>query len=395
MEDPAGRPAEARVLGHATDEKEVRGPKAEARMWDLDLEGRIKKLTWWWWWWLFFFPDPDDPRRTRQLMILWSTKYTDWIKVDYFDWTPRGDIVRDMDGDKGTLRFNGMTAAWWYDGRRMFDPMVLEPNDFVVNRDGSQGMVNPQSPHDLRLSGGPERYALEIDMPKDGHGFHLEMTPWTPFMSEHRYRANAYTKKYSYNIMRIYGMNVSGRYTVDGEEVDAVGSTAYFQKVRVNAPAVPWYWCVLHTERGDYLDYFMPHLGPTWWRRTEKPRSRLDWGDVFLNRSLQFWEEDAGKLHKFKRLRISKTFTDEDHPVFTVKGENAEGSIELELEAYTRAYWRFEQPWFAGLRRSILYYNEYPIQVNRFALRADSDYTVLEDLGWTRGNCEHTWGKLL
>ncbi len=364
-------------------------------MWDLDLEGRIKKLTWWWWWWLFFFPDPDDPRRTRQLMVLWSTKYTDWIKVDYFEWTPKGEIVREMAGDRGTLRFNGMTAAWWFDGRRMHDPLVLEPSDFVVTRDGAQGMVDPRSPRHLRLSGGPDGYALEIDMPEDGHGFHLEMTPWTPFMSEHRYRANAYTRKWSYNIMRIYGMNVSGTYMVDGEEVDAAGSTAYFQKVRVNAPAIPWYWCVLHTERGDYLDYFMPHLGLTWWRRTERPRSRLDRGEFMVNRSLQFWEEDAGRLHKFRKVRISKFFTDEDLPIFHVRGQNAEGTIELELEAYSRAYWRFEQPWFAGLRRSILFYNEYPIQVNRFELRAGSDHTTLEDLGWTRGNCEHTWGKLL
>jgi hypothetical protein len=371
------------------------GPPAEARMWDLDLEGRIKKLTWWWWWWLFLFPDPEDERRTRQLMILWSTKYTDWIKVDHFDWEPEGDIERRASGDDVDLRFNGMTAAWWYDGLRMFDPVILEPNDFTVQRRGRDGGLDPGSAHDLRLSGNPDRYQLDIDLPEDGHAFHLEMTPWTPFMSEHRYRANAYTKKYSYNILRIYGMHVDGTYKVDGEEVDAAGSTAYFQKVRVNAPAVPWYWCVLHTERGDYLDYFMPHIGLQMLRTGKGPRSRLDGGELMLNRSIQYWDEGAQRLHKWKRVRMSKTFTDLDHPVFHVKGENADGTIELELEAYTRAYWRFEQPWLGGLRRSILYYNEYPVQVNRFEMVAGSERTTLEDLGWTRGNCEHTWGKLL
>ncbi|NOQ53570.1 MAG: hypothetical protein GQ558_03070, partial [Thermoplasmata archaeon] len=113
MAEPQGQPEEGRPRGHPTDAKEVMGPEAEALMWDLDLEGVHKGLTWWWWWWLFFFPDPDDPRRTRQLMILWSTKYTDQIKVDYFNWTPKGEIDRRVQGDDIDLGFNGMTAAWW------------------------------------------------------------------------------------------------------------------------------------------------------------------------------------------------------------------------------------------------------------------------------------------
>jgi len=385
----------ARPAGHPTDEKEVLGRPAEETMWDLDLEGRHKGLTWWWWWWLFFFPDPDDARRTRQLMILWSTKYTDWIKVDYYDWTPEGDIKRDVRGGDIDLAFNGMTAAWWFDGRRMVDPVVLEPNDFRVEKRGADGTLDPGSDKVLRLSGRPGHYHLEIDMPDDGHAFHLDMKDWNPFMSEHRYRANSYTRKYSYNILRIYGTRVSGTYVVDGETVDAEGSTAYFQKVRVNAPAVPWYWTVLHTERGDYLDYFFPHVGPQMWRKTERPTSRWDWGDILLNRSLQFWEQDAGRLHKFKKLKIRHRVTDEGLPVFNVHGENPEGTIDLELEAYARAYWRFEQRRRWGFIKPILYYNEYPTQVNDFRLRAGSTYTTLDDLGWTRCNTEHTWGKLI
>ena len=395
MAEPQGQPEESRPRGHPTDAKEVMGPEAEALMWDLDLEGVHKGLTWWWWWWLFFFPDPDDPRRTRQLMILWSTKYTDQIKVDYFNWTPKGEIDRRVQGDDIDLGFNGMTAAWWFDGRKMIDPVILEPNRFKVSKRGADGVVDPQSPKDLRLSGRPGRYRLDIEMPEDGHAFHLDMLDWTPFMSEHRYRANAYTKKYSYNILRIYGNRVEGTYKVDGEEVDAAGSTAYFQKVRVNAPAIPWYWTVLHTERGDYLDYFFPHIGPQLARKTEEPKSRWDWGDVMINRSLQFWDEGRQRLFKFKKPKIKHRVTDEGLPVFNVLGRSDEATIELELEAYARAYWRFEQPKRFGFAKSILYYNEYPTQVNRFRLQVGSEVTDLADLGWTRCNTEHTWGKLI
>jgi hypothetical protein len=373
---------------------EVTGPGAEARMWDLNLEGRIRKLTWWWWWWLFFLPDPEHPGRTRQLMILWSTKYTKWKKVMDQVWRPQRDIDRVVDEDGVRLAFDGMTAAWWWDGRKMHDPLILEQDDFTVEGKGGEGLLNPHSPLDLRLQGSPQGYRLDISMPKEGHEFHLKMRPWTDFMSLHRFRANNFTKKYSYNILRIYGSKVSGSYLAHGEEVDATG-TAYFQKVRVNAPGAPWYWCVLHTERGDYLDYFLPHLGLTIFRQKERPKSWLDRGEYMLGKSLQFWEEEAQFLHKFKRVRIRKTFTDDDLPVFHVHGENDQGTIELELESYARAYWRFEQPWLGGLRRSVLFYNEYPIEVRRFELTRGSRRISLDDLGWVTGNCEHTWGKLL
>ena len=81
--------------------------------------------------------------------------------------------------------------------------------------------------------------------------------------------------------------------------------------------------------------------------------------------------------------------------MFNVRGRSDEATIELELEAYTRAYWRFEQPKRFGFAKSILYYNEYPTQVNRFRLQVGSEVTSLEDLGWTRCNTEHTWGKLI
>jgi hypothetical protein len=380
---------------YRTEAREVMGPAAEALMWDLDLEGVLPRLTWWWWWWLFFLKDPQDPRRTRQLMILWSTKHTKWIKINDYLWEPRRDVERVVDGGDARLSFDGMTAAWWYDGRRMHEPLLLERGDFEVVKEGQEGTLDPRSPHGLRLSGGPGRYRLDISMPERGHAFHLEMTPWTPFMSQHRYRANRYTRKWSYNILRIYGSRVTGRYLVDGKEVDAAGGTAYFQKVRVNAPAPPWYWCVLHTERGDYLDYFIPYVGPGVLRSTDRARSWLDHGEWKVGRSLQFWEEGAQRVHKFKRTRIRKTFTSDDMPVFHVSAENAHGSIDLELEAYSRAYWRFEQKYLGGLGRSILYYNEYPSQLNRFELVVDGRRTTLEDLGWTAANCEHTWGKLL
>jgi hypothetical protein len=59
--------------------------------------------------------DPDSPDRTKQLMILWSTKYTKDIKIMDKKWSVRQ--VPAWDG--AVLKFNGVTAAWWYDNQKM------------------------------------------------------------------------------------------------------------------------------------------------------------------------------------------------------------------------------------------------------------------------------------
>ena len=56
-------------------------------------------------------------------------------------------------------------------------------------------------------------------------------------MSTAREATATYLGSLGYDILRLHGTKVSG--TIDGEEVNG---TAYFQKVCVQAPSVPWYW---------------------------------------------------------------------------------------------------------------------------------------------------------
>ena len=83
--------------------------KPYRNMWVLKTDDMIPNLTWWWWWWLFFVKDPENPERTKQLMILWSTKYTDDIYVMDHHWKCKQFPT--WEGD--ALKFNGMTCAWW------------------------------------------------------------------------------------------------------------------------------------------------------------------------------------------------------------------------------------------------------------------------------------------
>ena len=360
--------------------------------------------SWFWWFWLFFIHDENTARtgKCRQLMILWSTKDCDRIKVNDHPWERKLDISEhelpsgagEWAGGKET-RFGGMTAAWYYDGRRMHDPFVLEENDFTVHRNagGERGELLPSSPNTLNLRGDPNKYEMDIRL-KDWD-MHFSMTPWNGFLSKQRYKAAHYIGRYGYNILRIYGSKLAGTIVHGGKREEVAGS-AYFQKVMVNAPATPWYWGTFHIEDGSYIDYFNPHIGPPMRRRTESPRSRWDWGELGLSRHMQYYDAGEDRVYEMRKLKVRKQWNAEGLPIFDVLGRSKDGGTELKLRAasYARAFWRFEQR-YLGWFTSILHYNEYPVELQSLEFRSGPKRLKLDDLGSVTGNCEHTWGKLL
>ena len=361
--------------------------KPYENMWVLKTDNNIPNLTWWWWWWIFFIRDPERPGKTKQLMILWSTKYTDEIKVMDKKWSVK-KLPTDEDG---ALRFNGMTAAWWFDGKTMKDPCVLEEMDFEVRHDGDNGELKPvMAGADYRFFGGPDKYTVNV---KDkANDFHFEMTPWNDYLQKHRFNENSYTKKYSYDIMKIYGMKMTG--TIDGKPVDG---TAYLQRVTVNAPAPTWYWGLVHCGDGSFIDYFQPFVGPQTFRTKEKIQSVADWGDVPFSRSIHFYHKGSDREFTFKKRAVKiRHALDGDLPIFDIWGKDKEKEFHLKLRAYSRAFWRFQQK-KRFLMNSILYYNEFPATVEEFSFRTLDGSVVVnkEDLGFTASNFEHSWGKLI
>ena len=369
------------------------------RVWNLNLSEKLRGLTWWWWWWIFFIENPDDPEHPRQLMILWSTKNCKKIRVMDFEWKKRMEILRDIEPHTGEkrLRFNGMTAVWYYDGKKMHDPFLLKESDFLV-RFKNSGELLPQTEEDLRFYGGPREYTVRVQHLEMGLDFSFNLTPWSDFLSTPRYAFRHYIGRYGYNILRFYGMKLNGT-IISPRGNENIRGTAYFQKVMVNAPSVPWYWVVLHSEKGHYIDYFMPHIGLQMLRRTVKPRSILDRKGIPLSRTIQFYDPETDTLHRFKRMTLRKEFIKkpewkEELPVFHVRGENSAGeTIRLVVESYSRAYWRFQQK-FWGIFSSILYYNEYPAVVREFEFKGKHERIRKEEIGKMVGNAEHAWGFL-
>ncbi len=351
--------------------------------WGLKFDNMLPGLSWYWWWWIFFIENPENPVRPKQLMILWSTKYTDDITINDEPWSVRKLPKWNDD----VLKFNGMTAAWWYDGKEMHDPIVLKKMDFEVRKGELHPLCNGA---DYRFFGTPDKYRVNII--DDRYDFRLQLTPWNDYLQKHRFRENYYTKKYSYNILKIYGMKLKG--VIEGKKATGSG---YFQRVNVNAPATPWYWGLVHCRNGSFIHYFNPFIGPQMFRSKRKQCSKLDWGDISLSKSILFYHRESNTEYNFdkKDVKLSHCF-EGAHPVFHIQGDDNEKSIHMVLKAYSRAKWRFQQPRKHGMK-SILYYNEYPAVLKHFKFeKKDGTLRVeKEGLGKTYANFEHTWGKML
>ncbi|MEM2899632.1 MAG: hypothetical protein QXT63_02465 [Thermoplasmata archaeon] len=386
------------------------GKDPYSNMWILNTTEKIKNLTWWWWWWIFFIDNPIDKKHPRQFMILWSTKNCNRIKVMDHLWTPKKPIkILMADGGKALyanepnanllgenrMEFNGMTAAWWFDGKKMHDPYILEESDFYTKWVGDEGILVPESKEGniYTFEGNTKNYKVHIKFKKGEFLFNME--PWNEFMSKHVYNVRHYTKKMGYNILKIRGMKLSGFIDENGKKEEIAGS-AYFQRLMVNAPAVPWYWGIFHIEDGSYIDYMFPFIGPQMFRNTEKPRSILDWGDIKLSKSVEYYVAETGKLYNLKLGSVKKEFSKDNLPIFLVEGHDKQNKVKLKmrLEAYSRAYWRFEQK--NSIKSRIFFYNEYPVVMTDFSF-VDNETGLkksLDDLGKVVGNCEHSWGRL-
>ncbi len=375
-------------------------------LWDVDTHQIEEGRTWWWWWWIFFFKDPKHPTRTRQAMILHSTKNADIVRVLDHTWRRRHRLRRSErdaagGGKDRLLQFHGMSAAWFFDGEKMYDPFLLQDLEFeaVEHPDGS-GHLRAAGRPDLEMAGDGTRYSVGVADDAGDTRLEFRMTPWSPWLSEHRYTRSQFTRKWSYDILKIHAMRMEGTLSTKGGGTENIEGTAYFQKVRVNAPSVPWYWLVLHAENGMYIGYFQPNIGPQMWRRTARQRSVVDrwwWGEYKMSSSLEIYDPETGFMHTLKKFRLRHHYPKgSDYPIFTVEGTGPTARTRMELATYSRATWSFAQRHLGGLVTSRLYYNEYPAELTKFEfqdLRTGRRVTR-QDLGFVAANCEQTWGKL-
>lgn len=355
-------------------------------VWDIDRSHEVKRRTWWWYWWIFYFKNPANPLKPRQLMVLWATRNAKKVYVNGEKWFNNEGIHR----GNGEVRFQGLSAGWYYDGSKMYDPLFQVSAPVRTFWNDRHGEVITEDRIHSRFFYDDMTYHLEL---KDrGMNINIEMTPWTAELSRAVPTGRQYLGNLGYKMYKIRGMKASGTIAHLGKTVEADG-TAYFQKVRINSPTSPWYWAAFHGENGEFMDYFIPHMGLPALRRGLRHRSVFDRGEWHLSNSFEFYDPRENRYHKLKGIKIERRY-ENDLPIFTLSGSDGNTRLKAELTTYSRAYWVVKQP-LLGIFSTTLVYNEYPAIMTEFALKygsgGDREIT-LSDIGSMVGNCEHAWG---
>jgi len=205
----------------------------EKRVFDIKNEN-LSRGAWWWWWWIFFFDNPKNPERPRQLMILWSAKNTKKINCNGLDI----EIENVRDGSV----LDGAVAAWYFDGEKMHHNFLLEQCKIKI---GEKEMVSESRiPTSFSVNG-------KKSVVKIGNDFEFvaEANRKDDF-ARPRHHSNNFVGEKGYSIMKVNHTDLKG--SIKGKPI---GGSAYFQRVFVNAPAVPWYWGIFHFENGGILTY--------------------------------------------------------------------------------------------------------------------------------------------
>ena len=172
-------------------------------------------------------------------------------------------------------------------------------------------------------------------------------------------------------------LNLTG--TVNGEKTNGF---AYFQRVFLNAPALPWYWGIFHFKKSAALTYFKIHMG------------RIT-GELPLKKDIEFYFK--GKIHRIFDIKI-KRIEREDHPFFLVSGENKTEKISFTVETYSDSWWKFRKKIKGVLpAKSTFTWHEYPATIKEFEFidKKTGKKITEKDLGVGIGNAEQSFGVLI
>jgi hypothetical protein len=358
--------------------------KAFDDIWRIYTENTLKNRTWHWWWWIHFFENPDTPECPKQLMILWGTRNCRKVLVNDYCWEPT--IPVEING-KHTA-FESMVASWYYDGKIMHEPLLLDDGKTETERDDDSGRIRMEGHQGVYSYGGSDAdFWLKIET--DKVGIELSMERWKDAMAELVPTGRNFVGNLGYSMLKYRGLSSSGTVRV-GNNQTSVKGRSYFQKVRISSITPCWYWGTVQWDNGAYLQYFLPHIGLPMFRHSISHESTMDWGERMISKTLNFYDPDEEKEYSLEEVKLTKRY-ENDLPVFNVSASSGQTELSIEMATYARCCWKISQP-LVGPIWSWICYNEYPATVKDFKFKSSNSNKSNRDFGKSYCNCEHTWG---
>jgi hypothetical protein len=189
------------------------------------------------------------------------------------------------------------------------------------------------------------------------------------------FHGNTFIGSKGYGITKMNRLDLRG--TVDNKPITG---SAYFQRVFVNAPAVPWYWGGFHFANGAVLTY------------TNQMVLRKA-----IKKHVAFFDgKELYEMNDVNVKRIDAEGKDSKTPIFKVTGETKEYKVTFTVKSYAHSFWQFKKKTL-GILPEKLTYNEYPSTINdfEFIVKKTNKKITSKELGKAVGNAEHTTGYLL
>ena len=288
-------------------------------------------------------------------MILWSTKKDKEIECNDLK------IVLNHNLEKrsgGKIR-DGAVASWYFDGKKMHHNFLLSQTPLLFSRDALR-TENPDT--GIFVKG--RKITVRI---RKNIKFDLDLKEKNPFTMP------THDKKrmlgFNYELLRMNKLNLSG--VVDGKRVNG---SAYFQRVFLNAPALPWYWGIFYFKNGAALTYFKIHMGKYL-------------GKIPIKKDIAFFYR--GKLYRISDIKVRRT-EKAGLPIFHVSGEGKERKFDFTVESYSDSWWKFR-------KNSTFTWHEYPAVIKKFEFvdKRTGKKVTEKDLGIGIGNAEQSFGILV
>ncbi|MFQ6060845.1 MAG: hypothetical protein ACE5KV_06085, partial [Thermoplasmata archaeon] len=196
---------------------------------DIDTTNELKNRTWWWWWWILFFRNPQNQKRTKQMVILWGTRNCREVLVNDHLWVRKFDLKR----EKNKVTSYGLTASWYFDGKKMFEPLFLDEGTLISRWAEENGELSLSGEGKYLFCGEPGSNRVVVARPDVS--IELDLKPWNEFLSRIVKTGKQYFSHLGYSMHKIRGSKATGRISMQGREEEVEG-TGYFQKVRINSP---------------------------------------------------------------------------------------------------------------------------------------------------------------
>ena len=355
-------------------------------IWRIYPEKMLKDRTWHWWWWIHFFENPVAPEFPKQLMVLWGTRNCRRVRVNDYRWEP--SIPMEVNGKRTS--FESMVASWYFDGKKMHEPLLLDHGRTETEREDQSGRIRLDGQKGVYSYGGScADFWLKID--SDDVGIDLQIGKWKDAMAELVSTGRNFVGNMGYSMLKYRGLSSSGRIRI-GDSETPVNGRSYFQKVRISSITPCWFWGTVQWDNGAYLQYFLPHVGIPMLRHSRSHASMMDWGERMISRTLNFYDPQQGREYFMDRVKITKRY-ENDLPIFNVTASSGDNALSIEMAAYARCCWKISQP-LIGPIWSWISYNEYPAKVRNFEFKNGNRSTSNHDFGKSYCNCEHTWGMI-